>query len=53
MIKKSKVPGVLTWATLVFFYLPIILLILNSFNASRTGGSWGGFTLKWYQQLWP
>ncbi|MBO4344258.1 MAG: ABC transporter permease [Victivallales bacterium] len=51
MIKKSKVPGVLTWATLVFFYLPIILLIVNSFNASRTGGSWGGFTMKWYQQL--
>ncbi len=51
MIKQSKLPGLLTLGTLLFFYLPIILLVINSFNASRTGGSWGGFTLKWYEQL--
>ncbi len=51
MIKKSKVPGVLTWGTLLFFYLPIFLLILNSFNNSRTGGGWGGFTFQWYVKL--
>ncbi|NMA43441.1 MAG: ABC transporter permease [Oligosphaeraceae bacterium] len=50
-MRRSKFPAVLTWAVLFFFYLPIILLVLNSFNASRTGGSWGGFTLKWYAQL--
>lgn len=47
----SKFPGLLTWFILFFFYLPIILLIVNSFNASRTSGSWDGFTLKWYTQL--
>jgi spermidine/putrescine transport system permease protein len=27
------------------------MLIGNSFNASRFGGIWGGFSLKWYYQL--
>lgn len=31
-----------------FLYLPIILLILFSFNDSRLGSNWQGFTLKWY-----
>ncbi|MFA6815525.1 MAG: ABC transporter permease [Lentisphaeria bacterium] len=52
MIKKSKIPGIITWLVLLFFYLPIILLVVNSFNLSRTGGSWDGFTLKWYAKLW-
>ena len=47
----SKFPGILTWGILLFFYLPIILLVINSFNASRTSGSWDGFTFKWYVQL--
>jgi spermidine/putrescine transport system permease protein len=28
------------------------VLVLNSFNASRFGGNWEGFTLKWYEKLW-
>lgn len=40
-----------TLAVLIFFYLPIFLLILNSFNESRFGGVWRGFSLKWYYQL--
>lgn len=38
-------------AVLVFFYVPIVVLIANSFNASRFGGTWEGFSLKWYQKL--
>ncbi|MCG7490178.1 spermidine/putrescine ABC transporter permease PotC [Vibrio sp. Of14-4] len=34
-----------------FLYLPIIVLIINSFNASKFGIKWGGFTTKWYQAL--
>ncbi len=51
MIKKSRIPGLLTWLTLLFFYFPIVLLVVNSFNLTRTGGSWGGFTLRWYRDL--
>lgn len=35
----------------IFLYAPIITLIVLSFNASKTRAKWGGFTLKWYQEL--
>lgn len=43
-----------SWTTLVllFLYLPILLLIVYSFNDSRLNVVWEGFTLKWYAQLW-
>ncbi len=34
-----------------FLYLPIIVLIANSFNANKFGMRWGGFTTKWYEAL--
>ncbi|PMG77106.1 spermidine/putrescine ABC transporter permease PotC [Vibrio breoganii] len=34
-----------------FLYLPIIVLIANSFNVSKFGMKWGGFTTKWYESL--
>ncbi|HIF9451984.1 TPA: spermidine/putrescine ABC transporter permease PotC [Photobacterium damselae] len=34
-----------------FLYTPIIILIVNSFNASKFGMKWDGFTFKWYEQL--
>ncbi len=40
---------------LVFFtcliYLPIVLVIIYSFNESKISSIWGGFSLKWYQEL--
>jgi spermidine/putrescine transport system permease protein len=38
-------------ATYVFLYLPIAVLILFSFSASRYATVWGGFSLEWYSQL--
>ena len=34
-----------------FLYLPIILLIVYSFNASRLVTVWGGFSTQWYAAL--
>ncbi|SDG94128.1 spermidine/putrescine transport system permease protein [Vibrio xiamenensis] len=34
-----------------FLYLPIIVLIVNSFNQNKFGMRWDGFTTKWYQTL--
>ena len=34
-------------------YLPIITLVVTSFNASETLGSWGGVSLGWYAKAWP
>ncbi|MBQ0058899.1 MAG: ABC transporter permease [Lachnospiraceae bacterium] len=32
-------------------YAPIVMLIIQSFNASKSRGRWGGFTTFWYQEL--
>lgn len=34
-----------------FFYAPIIILIIYSFNATKSRVVWGGFSLKWYREL--
>ncbi len=34
-----------------FLYIPIIILIVNSFNQSKFGMGWKGFTTKWYELL--
>mgnify|MGYP000109048973 CR=1 FL=1 len=34
-----------------FLYMPIIVLIVNSFNANKFGIRWDGFTMKWYEAL--
>lgn len=34
-----------------WFYIPIVILIVNSFNASRFGINWQGFTTRWYSLL--
>ncbi|OPX42913.1 inner membrane ABC transporter permease protein YdcV [Ruminiclostridium hungatei] len=36
---------------LLFMYLPIVVLIVFSFNKSKSRGNWSGFTLKWYGEL--
>lgn len=35
----------------LFLYAPILVLIVYSFNESKSRGHWGGFTLKWYAEL--
>ena len=34
-----------------WFYIPIIILIVNSFNSSRFGINWQGFSTQWYRLL--
>ncbi|MGF7163762.1 spermidine/putrescine transport system permease protein [Pantoea sp. AN62] len=42
-----------SFMTLIYawFYIPIVILIVNSFNASRFGINWQGFTTRWYHLL--
>lgn len=35
----------------IFLYAPIVVLVVFSFNDSKSRGRWGGFTLKWYADL--
>ena len=52
-MKKSKhlaskiCLGLLT----VFLYLPIIYVIIFSFNSSKSLSKFGGFSLRWYEQM--
>jgi len=35
----------------IFMYAPIVMLIIQSFNASKSRGRWAGFTTRWYVSL--
>ena len=48
---KRHLPKLLLLAVYVYLYTPIIILIANSFNASKYGLKWNGFTTKWYELL--
>lgn len=37
--------------TYLFLYVPIIVLLVFSFNTERFPAPWSGFTLKWYREL--
>src|SRR6202453_1247962 len=34
-----------------FLYLPIVILVIYSFNASRLVTVWGGWSLRWYHEF--
>jgi len=38
-------------AGMAFLYLPIVILVIYSFNASRLVAVWGGWTTHWYAEL--
>ncbi len=44
-----------TWTILAlgfaFLYLPVVILVVYSFNESRLATVWSGFSLKWYAEL--
>jgi spermidine/putrescine transport system permease protein len=47
-------PGLRVWTGAVygFLFLPIVVVIIFSFNASRLVDVWSGFSLKWYGTAW-
>ena len=52
MKRISWLLGLWTALVMVFFYLPIAILIGFSFNTSRLNILWEGFTLDWYAAIW-
>jgi putrescine transport system permease protein len=52
-MRQGLTPVTVTALTLgfAFLYLPILLLVLFSFNESRLVTVWGGFSTKWYGAL--
>ncbi|MCC6457625.1 MAG: ABC transporter permease [Caldilineaceae bacterium] len=39
------------WLIFIFFYAPILVLVLFSFNSGRYVSQWEGFSLRWYATL--
>jgi putrescine transport system permease protein len=52
-MRKASIFNVTSVALgLAFLYLPIAILVINSFNASRLVTIWGGWSTRWYVALW-
>lgn len=49
--RKSKLPAIYLTLILVLMYLPILLIVFYSFNENKLSSTWGGFSLKWYGEL--
>ncbi|HXF61210.1 MAG TPA: ABC transporter permease, partial [Caldilineaceae bacterium] len=39
------------WLIFIFFYAPILVLVIFSFNSGRFVSHWDGFSLRWYATL--
>ena len=50
-MKRFSFSSLMLWAGLVFIYLPMVILVIYSFNASRLVTVWGGWSVKWYVGL--
>ena len=48
---RTKLPNIFLGIVTVIMYLPIVVVIIYSFNESRISSVWEGFSLKWYGEL--
>ena len=51
MKKNGLVSRLFMLLVFLFLYAPILVLVVFSFNASKSKAVWAGFTLDWYRQL--
>ena len=49
--KKFKFSHLYLGLVMAITYLPLIMVVIFSFNDSKLTVSWKGFTLSWYQEL--
>ena len=49
--KHSVASKIILILTMLFFYLPILYIIVFSFNDSRSLTKFGGFSLRWYEKM--
>ena len=50
-MKMKKWPFIYVGIITVITYIPIIMTVIYSFNASKLTSVWEGFSLKWYEEL--
>lgn len=47
-MKRFSFAALMLWLGLLFIYLPMVIMVIYSFNASKLVTVWGGWSLKWY-----
>lgn len=50
-MKKLSFSSFMLWFGLLFLYAPMLVLVIYSFNDSKLVTVWGGFSPKWYGEL--
>lgn len=50
-MKSFRFSSLMLWVGLLFIYLPMVILVIYSFNESRLVTVWGGWSTKWYVSL--
>ena len=50
-MKKKHYENIVIFLTFIFLFLPIIVLVIYSFNSSKMNIVFEGFTLNWYKEL--
>lgn len=48
----NKALAVWTGAVIVFLFTPIAFVVAHSFTNNKSFFRWGGFTTKWYSEMW-
>ncbi|MGU5654901.1 ABC transporter permease subunit [Aeromonas allosaccharophila] len=48
MMRRFGFAKLMLWLGLLFIYLPMVIMVVYSFNASKLVTVWGGWSLKWY-----
>ena len=48
--RKLSFSALVYWSTIAFLFLPLAVLLVYSFNSSKSG-TWTGFSLVWYEKL--
>ena len=49
--KKRRIGKILMVLSVIFFYLPILYMIIFSFNDGKSLTSFTGFSLRWYRHM--
>lgn len=49
--KTKRILFIFSALVFLFFYIPIVILMIFSFNDSKVGTVWTGFTVDWYGKL--
>ena len=49
--EKRSFGKILMVLTLIFFYLPIVYMVIFSFNSGKSLTSFSGFSLRWYRHM--